>query len=76
MRCSSEQAFETYIRRIGEWWDARYSANPETLMLDGAGCTLRFAHGEWNEANVAVREKFGDWSVMLDRFAALADSET
>ena len=38
---------------------------------DGDGCTMRFAHGGWNEANVAVRPKFGDWHVMLDRFAAL-----
>jgi uncharacterized protein YndB with AHSA1/START domain len=38
------------------------------------GSTLRFAHGGWTEANVAAREKFGDWQVMLDRFAALADS--
>jgi uncharacterized protein YndB with AHSA1/START domain len=37
------------------------------------GSTLRFAHGGWTEANVAAREKFGDWHVMLDRFAALAD---
>jgi|Tabmets5t2r1_1033131.scaffolds.fasta_scaffold07131_4 uncharacterized protein YndB with AHSA1/START domain len=36
--------------------------------------TVRFAHGGWNEANVQSREKFGDWPVMLDRFAALADS--
>jgi hypothetical protein len=38
------------------------------------GCMLRFAHGGWTEANEAVRKKFGDWPVMLDRFAALADS--
>jgi hypothetical protein len=37
------------------------------------GCTVRFAHGGWTDANVAAREKFGDWPVLLDRFAALAD---
>jgi uncharacterized protein YndB with AHSA1/START domain len=41
----------------------------------GPGCTLRFAHGGWNAANATVRKKFGDWPVLLDRFAALADSE-
>jgi hypothetical protein len=41
----------------------------------GTGCTVRFAHGGWAEANAEVRKKFGDWRVMLDRFAALADSE-
>jgi hypothetical protein len=38
-------------------------------------CTVRFAHGGWTEANVEARKKFGDWHVMLDRFAALSDSE-
>jgi activator of Hsp90 ATPase-like protein len=40
---------------------------------NGAGCTVRFAHGGWTDANADVREKFSDWPVMLDRFAALAD---
>jgi Activator of Hsp90 ATPase homolog 1-like protein len=44
------------------------------FVRDGQGCTLRFAHGGWTEANVSAREKFSDWRVMLDRFAALADS--
>jgi uncharacterized protein YndB with AHSA1/START domain len=34
------------------------------------GTTVRFADGGWTESNVAVREKFGDWPVMLERFAA------
>ena len=37
-----------------------------------AGCTVRFAHGGWTQANAASRMKFSDWPVMLDRFAALA----
>ena len=41
----------------------------------GGGCTLRFAHGGWTEANTAVRKKFSDWPVMLDRFVALTDSD-
>jgi len=40
----------------------------------GSGCTMRFAHGGWTQANAAVRKKFGDWPVLLDRFVALADS--
>ena len=36
-------------------------------------CTVGFAHGGWTEANAAVRGKFSDWPVMLDRFAALAE---
>jgi Activator of Hsp90 ATPase homolog 1-like protein len=30
--CSSKHAFATYTRRIGEWWDPRYTANAETLQ--------------------------------------------
>jgi hypothetical protein len=39
----------------------------------GDGCTIRFAHGGWNEGNAAVREKFGDSGLLLDRFAALSE---
>ena len=28
---SPEHAFATYTGRIGEWWDARYTANADTL---------------------------------------------
>ncbi|HZM19544.1 MAG TPA: hypothetical protein VFB87_09045, partial [Gaiellaceae bacterium] len=31
MRCSAQHAFAVYTGRIGEWWDANYSANAETL---------------------------------------------
>ena len=130
--CNAEHAFATYMGRIGEWWDPRYTASPETLEAvtiepraggrvyathsdlgvhdwgevtvwdpgrrlvhtfslaqdpehptevaaefepaEGGGCMVRFAHGGWTEANVAARPKFGDWRVILDRFAALADS--
>jgi hypothetical protein len=41
---------------------------------DGPGCAMRFAHGGWTEANVASRAKFTEWRVLLDRFAALAES--
>jgi hypothetical protein len=129
LRCGAEEAFATYTGRIGEWWEARYTANADTFESvtieprfggrvyethsDGArydwgevtvwepgrrlvhtftlaqdpahpsevsvefvpagdGCEVRFAHGGWTDANVADRKKFGDWPVMLDRFAALA----
>jgi Activator of Hsp90 ATPase homolog 1-like protein len=41
----------------------------------GTGCQMRFAHGGWTESNAAVRRKFADWSVLLDRFAELADAD-
>lgn len=131
MRCGATQAFETYSGRIAEWWDPRYTANPETLQAvtieprvggrvyathsdlrehdwgevtvwergrrivhtftlaqdpqhpsevavefeaTEAGSTVRFEHRGWSEDNAAVREKFGDWPIMLERFVALAES--
>jgi hypothetical protein len=135
LRCDPESAFVIYTTRIGDWWDPRYSANPETFTSvtiepwvsgriyashedlgqhdwgevtlwqpgrrvvhtftlaqdpshpsevaakfepgeDGPGCILRFEHGGWNETNAATREEFGDWPVMLDRFAALVGTRT
>jgi activator of Hsp90 ATPase-like protein len=133
LRCTAEQAFAAYADRIGEWWDARYTANAETLDAvtiepwvggrmyathsdigeddwgevtiwepghrlvhtftlaqdreypsevavefapdEGEGSTMRFAHGGWTEDNAAVRSKFGDWRVLLDRFALLAEAD-
>lgn len=37
------------------------------------GCTVRFIHGGWNQANARSRGKFSDWRIILDRFAALAN---
>jgi uncharacterized protein YndB with AHSA1/START domain len=130
VRCSAEQAFDVYTGRIGEWWDPRYTANPETLesvtieprvggrvyathsdlgqsdwgevtawepgrrlvhtftlaqdpaypsevaveFAEGnGGSRVRLAHGGWNEANAGVREKFGDWGLLLDGFVSLAE---
>jgi hypothetical protein len=62
--------------------DPRYASEVAVEFVPGEGegepasdCTLRFAHGGWTDANVAARKKFGDWRVMLDRFAALAESD-
>jgi hypothetical protein len=40
---------------------------------DGGNCTMRLAHGGWNEANASDRPKFGDWPVILERYVALLD---
>jgi hypothetical protein len=56
---------------------AQDPAHPSEVSVEflpaGDGCTIRFAHGGWNEGNAAVREKFGDWSLLLNRFAALSE---
>jgi Activator of Hsp90 ATPase homolog 1-like protein len=131
LACSPEHAFDTYARRIGEWWHGQYTANADTFETvtiepgvggrvyeshrggdvyewgevtvwergkqlvhsfalaqdpahpsevsvaftpDDDGCIVDFAHGGWTEENVADRKKFGDWPVLLDRFAALAQA--
>jgi hypothetical protein len=62
--------------------DPRYPSEVTVEFLPGGdpardetGCTVRFAHGGWTGANASERAKFSDWPVMLDRFAALADSD-
>jgi hypothetical protein len=71
--------------RVTVWEPGRRLAHTFALAQDPAhpsevavefvprpdGCTMRFAHGGWTERNADVRSKFGDWRVMLDRFAAL-----
>ena len=131
LTCSPEHAFDAYTKRIGEWWDGRYTANADTFervtiepgvggrvweghrggaeydwgtvtvwepgrrlvhsfalaqdpanpsevavefAQDGDGTVVAFEHRGWTEANVADRRKFGDWPVLLDRFAALAQA--
>lgn len=39
---------------------------------EGEGCRFSFAHGGWNDANAAARDKFSEWRLILDRFAVLA----
>jgi len=29
--CTPDRAFDTYANRIAEWWDPRYTANPDTF---------------------------------------------
>jgi len=127
--CSAAHAFAVYTERIGEWWDARYTASADTLEQVtieprvggrvyavhsdlgthdwgevttwdppsrlvhsfglaqsqptevavefrgiGGGCEVHFEHRGWTNDNAADREKFGDWPVLLDRFAAIASS--
>ena len=57
---------------------AQNPRHPSEVAVDfvpqaGGRSTVRFAHGGWTAANDAAREKFGNWRIMLDRFAALAD---
>ena len=45
------------------------------FVANGEGCAMRFAHGGWTSANAAVKRKFGDWRVLLDRFVSLAEAD-
>ena len=126
--CSVDEAFDVYVRCIGEWWDPAYTASPSTFAgvtieprvggriyatftdrdhdewgtvnvwepphrlvhtftlaqradapsevnvrfsQSGSGSAMRFQHGGWEEANASYREKFSDWRLILDRYAAL-----
>jgi uncharacterized protein YndB with AHSA1/START domain len=56
---------------------AQDPANPSEVAVEflpsGDGCVVRFAHGGWSEANASERPKFGDWSVILERYVALLE---
>ena len=51
---------------------------PSTVTLEfdaaDAGTVLRFAHGGWRDGDADLRAKFGDWPVILARYAAWARS--
>ena len=44
-----------------------------TFEPDSDGSVLRFSHGGWTPDNVGARSKFGDWPMLLARFATIAD---
>jgi hypothetical protein len=55
------------------WTLAQDPSAPSSLTVrfrdtDG-GSEVLLEHGGWHEGNVAYRDKFGDWSLILDRFA-------
>jgi uncharacterized protein YndB with AHSA1/START domain len=73
-------AWEPGRRLVHTFSLAQDPAHPSEVAVElapreGGGSVMRFAHGGWTHANVGAREKFSDWSVMLERFAALADSD-
>ncbi|HET6981579.1 MAG TPA: hypothetical protein VFI53_05525 [Myxococcaceae bacterium] len=40
------------------------------------GCSVRFEHGGWTEANAEQRAKFREWPLLLRRFPARSSSQT
>jgi hypothetical protein len=45
-----------------------------TFEVQAEGGTLMtFEHGGWTQENATDRVKFTEWSLILDRYAALAD---
>jgi hypothetical protein len=58
-------------------WLAQDAAHPSlvsvTFVPHPDGCAIRFAHGGWTDANGSYRRKFGDWELIIDRYAALAE---
>jgi hypothetical protein len=65
-------------RLVHAFTPAQDPAHPSELSVEfrpaaDGGCTASLEHGAWTGAN-AARPKFGDWPVILERFAALADA--
>jgi uncharacterized protein YndB with AHSA1/START domain len=73
--------YEPGRRLVHTFTLAQDPAHPSEVAIDfepaatGDGCTIRLAHGGWNAANASARQKFGDWPLILARFAALANPD-
>jgi uncharacterized protein YndB with AHSA1/START domain len=56
---------------------AQSSHHPSRISVEfkpqDEGCRMLFEHGGWNDLNAADRPKFTDWTLILDRFADLAN---
>jgi hypothetical protein len=67
-------AWEPGVRYAQRFWLAMDPATPSELDVGfraaESGTVVDFAHGGWTDDNVRWREKFGDWSHLLGRYAA------
>ncbi|WP_298511135.1 SRPBCC domain-containing protein [uncultured Nocardioides sp.] len=71
--------WEPGARYAQTFWLAMDPAHPSTLEVTftgtDAGTRVEFEHGGWNDDNASYREKYGDWSLLLDRYrAAVAET--
>ena len=71
--------WEPGARYAQTFWLAMDPAHPSTLEVTftgtDAGTRVEFEHGGWNDDNASYREKYGDWSLLLDRCrAAVAET--
>ena len=60
--------------RYGQtFWLAMDPAHPSSLDVtfsaEGPGARVDFEHGGWTDDNASYREKYGDWSHLLGRYA-------
>lgn len=70
-------AWEPGVRLEHTFTLAMSGAEPSRLSVsfesDADGTVVRLEHGGWHAGNAAVRSKFGDWPLILDRYAAAAE---
>jgi len=66
---------ETYAQT---WTLAQDPEAPSSLTVTFAdtddGSEVVLEHGGWHEGNIAYREKFGDWSLILERYEFVAST--
>lgn len=65
-------------RQLGlVFWLALDPEHPTTVTVDftpqDGGTLVTLAHGGWNADNGHLRRKFGEWPLLLERFATHAD---
>ena len=75
--------WEPASRYAQTFWLAMDPAHPSTLDVTfsdvdghpGGECRVVLEHGGWSPENEHVRDKYGDWPVLLDRYArAMAET--
>ena len=50
------------------------ASGPSKPLSKPLSKTWTFFAGGWHEGNVAYREKFGDWSLILERYEFVAST--
>lgn len=72
------RVWEPGRRLVHSFTLAQDPGHPSEVHVDFApvdeACAVSFAHGGWTPDNAAHRPKFGDWGILLERFAVLAQA--
>ena len=68
-----DAAFTGFTRDLGAWWDPRLTPDPATYtgvdLAPEIGGEVAMRHGGWTPDNGHRRATFGEWGLLLGRYA-------